>query len=119
MATTSGPPSTIPIQPRRSWAGPDEVRCAERGGAATPERPLRTVTVRDAMRIGDILVRDASLPDPRPGDILSLFSTGAYCFAMASNYNRVPRPALVVVKGGKARLSVRRETYEDLFSREQ
>lgn len=98
----------------------DEGSCAERGGAATPERPLRTVTVAGRYcESGDILVRDASLPDPRPGDILSLFSTGAYCFAMASNYNRVPRPALVVVKGGKARLSVRRETYEDLFSREQ
>jgi len=87
--------------------------------ATASERPFRTVTIAGRYcESGDILVRDASLPEPRPGDILSLFSTGAYCFAMASNYNRVPRPALVMVKNGKARLSVRRETYEDLLSRD-
>jgi len=82
-------------------------------------RPPRTVTIAGRYcESGDILTHDVSLPDPHPGDILSLFSTGAYCFAMASNYNRVPRPALAMVKEGKARISVRRETYEDLFSRE-
>ena len=67
---------------------------------------------------GDIIVKDATLPDPMPGDILAVYSTGAYCFAMSSNYNRVPRPALVIAKNGNYRLSVQRETYEDLLKKE-
>ena len=67
---------------------------------------------------GDILIRDIGLPDPRPGDILAVFSTGAYNHSMASNYNRLPRPAVVMTKAGEHRLSVRRETYEDLLARE-
>lgn len=97
-----------------------EPHAAGRSGATASECPPRTVTVAGRYcESGDILVRDVSLPDPRPGDVLALFSTGAYCFAMASTYNRVPRPALVMLKDGTARLSVRRETYEDLISREQ
>lgn len=67
---------------------------------------------------GDILVRDIELPDPRPGDILAVFSTGAYNHSMASNYNRIPRPAVVMVKDGAHHLSVRRETFEDLVARD-
>lgn len=67
---------------------------------------------------GDILIRDIELPDPQPGDILAVFSTGAYNHAMASNYNRIPRPAVVMVKNGSHHLSVRRETWEDLIARE-
>ena len=64
---------------------------------------------------GDILASDVWLPDVRPGDVIALFSTGAYTLSMASTYNRVPRPALVWVEDGTARLVVRRETYEDLY----
>lgn len=67
---------------------------------------------------GDILIRDIALPKPESGDILSVFSTGAYNHSMASNYNRLPRPAVVMVREGTHRLSVRRESYEDLLSRE-
>jgi len=67
---------------------------------------------------GDILIRDIALPDPQPGDVLAVFSTGAYNHSMASNYNRLPRPAVVMTKAGEHRLSVRRETYEDLVARE-
>lgn len=67
---------------------------------------------------GDILVRDCMLPDPKPGDLLALLSTGAYCHAMASTYNRVPRSAVVMVSEGRAKLSVRRETFDDLLARE-
>ncbi len=63
---------------------------------------------------GDILVRDVSLPSLSAGDIIAIPSCGAYCLPMASNYNLVPRPAIVLVKGGKARLIRRRETLEDL-----
>ncbi len=65
---------------------------------------------------GDIVVRDAWLPaDLAPGDLLAVAATGAYCYAMASNYNRLPRPAVVAVRDGEARLLLRRETDEDLF----
>lgn len=67
---------------------------------------------------GDILVTDAWLPEARPGDVMALFSTGAYTMSMASTYNRVPRPALVWVEDGAARVVVRRETYEDLYALE-
>lgn len=86
---------------------------------ALAERTLTTVTIAGRYcESGDILVRDATLPEAAPGDILALFSTGAYCFAMSNNYNRVPRPALVMLHDGSVRHSVRRETYEDLLARE-
>ncbi|MHB8463875.1 MAG: diaminopimelate decarboxylase [Acidimicrobiales bacterium] len=65
---------------------------------------------------GDVVVPDASLPgDTVVGDILATPVTGAYGHAMASNYNKVPRPAVVFVAGGDSRVVVRRETYEDLL----
>jgi diaminopimelate decarboxylase len=67
---------------------------------------------------GDILITDVVLADPRPGDILVTPATGAYGYAMASNYNGVPRPPVVFCKDGEARLVVRRETYEDLVARD-
>ena len=66
---------------------------------------------------GDIVVRDAQLPaDIRPGDILAVAATGAYCRAMASNYNYLPRPAVVGVRDGKATVLLRRETMDDLLA---
>ena len=65
---------------------------------------------------GDILVRDATLADPRAGDVLVTPATGAYGYAMANNYNGVPRPPVIFCAGGDARLVVRRETYDDLTS---
>ncbi len=67
---------------------------------------------------GDILVRDAVLDDPRPGDVLVVPATGAYGHAMANNYNAKPRPPVVFCSGGDARVVVRRETYEDLTLRD-
>ena len=64
---------------------------------------------------GDMLIRDAAVPaDVVVGDILVTPVTGAYGYSMASNYNRVPRPAVVFVDSGSARLVMRRETAEDL-----
>ena len=48
------------------------------------------------------------------GDVLCVFSTGAYTYSMASNYNRLPRPPVVLVSGGRAQVAVRRESYADL-----
>jgi diaminopimelate decarboxylase len=62
----------------------------------------------------DILIPVLRLPRPEPGDVLAVQSTGAYTYSMASNYNRLPRPAAVFVRDGKARLVIRRETLDDL-----
>jgi diaminopimelate decarboxylase len=67
---------------------------------------------------GDILITDAVLAGPSPGDILVTPATGAYGYAMSSNYNGVPRPPVVFCRAGDARLVVRRETYEDLIARD-
>jgi diaminopimelate decarboxylase len=64
---------------------------------------------------GDIVIREIDLPDDIvPGDLLAVPATGAYGRSMASNYNHVPRPPVVAVKDGKARVIVRRETEDDL-----
>ena len=68
---------------------------------------------------GDILVRDVRLSEPRPGDVLVVPATGAYGHAMANNYNALPRPPVVLCKDGDARVVVRRETYDDLTSRDE
>jgi diaminopimelate decarboxylase len=67
---------------------------------------------------GDILITDAMLASPRVGDVLVTPATGAYGYSMASNYNGVPRPAVVFCRGGDARLVVRRETWDDLLARD-
>jgi len=67
---------------------------------------------------GDVIIRDAALPEPRPGDLLVTPATGAYGYAMANNYNGIPRPPVIFCRDGNARLVVRRETYEDLKSRD-
>ncbi len=65
---------------------------------------------------GDIIVRDCWLPaDLAPGDLVAVAATGAYCYSMASSYNRLPRPAVVAVRDGVARVLLRRETVEDQF----
>ncbi|NMB45547.1 MAG: diaminopimelate decarboxylase [Firmicutes bacterium] len=63
---------------------------------------------------GDMLIKDIMLPPVEPGDILAVFSTGAYNYSMASNYNHLPRPAVVTVYEGKSEIIVERETYADL-----
>ncbi len=65
---------------------------------------------------GDILIRDASLQPVTDGDIICIFSTGAYCQTMSSNYNKQVRPGVVFVSDGTVRQVVRRETYDDLLS---
>ena len=64
---------------------------------------------------GDILLKDAMMPEINEGDILAVLATGAYNYSMASNYNRIPRPAMVAVSGNDAKIIVKRESYEDLI----
>jgi diaminopimelate decarboxylase len=67
---------------------------------------------------GDVLLHDIVLPRAQPGDLLAVAVAGAYTLSMASNYNLVPRPALLLVGGQRARLVQRRETYADLIGRD-
>lgn len=64
---------------------------------------------------GDILIKDAKLPEIKTGDMIAILATGAYNYSMASNYNRIPRPPIVMVSGGKSKLAVKRESYDDLI----
>ena len=63
---------------------------------------------------GDILIKDAKMPHLKRGDIIAVLQTGAYNYSMASNYNRVTRPAAVMVRDGVPRLIIKRESFEDL-----
>jgi diaminopimelate decarboxylase len=67
---------------------------------------------------GDVIIRDAMLAEPAVGDVLVTPATGAYGYAMANNYNGIPRPPVVFCRDGESRVVVRRETYEDLTARD-
>jgi diaminopimelate decarboxylase len=87
--------------------------------AAAP-RPFVASVAGKHCEQGDILVKDANLPaDLAVGDVLATPVTGAYGYSMASNYNLVPRSAVVFARAGDARVVVRRETFEDLVARDQ
>ncbi len=87
--------------------------------AVLPLRPMETCSEKVTIcgkccESGDILIKDILLPPLRRGDLLAVLSTGAYNYSMSSNYNRLPRPSVVMVEEGKARLIVKRESYEDV-----
>jgi diaminopimelate decarboxylase len=83
-------------------------------------RTLACTIVGKHCEQGDVLVADAHLPPGvRPGDLVAMPTTGAYGYSMASNYNKVPRPAVVFVRDGRARVVVRRETPDDLLRLDQ
>jgi diaminopimelate decarboxylase len=84
--------------------------------AETPE-VLATIAGKHC-ESGDVLVRDTELAAPRVGDVLVTPATGAYGYAMANNYNGVPRPAVIFCRDGEARVVVRRETWDDLLARD-
>jgi diaminopimelate decarboxylase len=67
---------------------------------------------------GDVLIDRIALPEPARGDLLAVPATGAYTLGMGSNYNAVPRPAAILVRGGEARCIRRRETLDDLLALE-
>jgi diaminopimelate decarboxylase len=91
--------------------------------AVVADRPLAPGTERCQLvgkhcESGDVLVRDVALADPAPGDVVATPVTGAYVYALANNYNSVPRPPVIFCRQGTARVAVRRETYDDLASRD-
>lgn len=87
--------------------------------ARASDAPTDVVTVAGrCCESGDVLIWDAHLPPVRGGDLLAVFATGAYTYSMAGNYNRFPRPAVVLAGGGRARCVVERETYDDLVRKD-
>ena len=90
-----------------------QAQVADRFGGGTPCR-----LVGKHCESGDVLIEQAELADPRPGEVVAVPATGAYGHALANNYNGVPRPPVVLCRAGDARVVVRRETYDDLLARD-
>lgn len=83
------------------------------------EPKTETVTIcGKCCESGDVLIRDAQVADVKRGDIFAVFSTGAYSYTMASNYNKNPLLATVLVKEGKSELIVKRQSYEHMIENE-
>lgn len=82
--------------------------------ADKPQNYLATIAGK-CCESGDLLAEDVEIAKPKKGDILAVLATGAYNYSMASNYNRIPRPAVVMVKDKEDRLIVKRESYEDII----
>jgi len=88
-----------------------EIICANK---ANEPRECTATIAGKCCETGDLIQEGTSVQRVEPGDILAVLSTGAYNYSMASNYNRIPRPPVVFVKDGEARLVIKRESYEDL-----
>lgn len=79
------------------------------------DKNTQTVTIAGkCCESGDILIKNADMPDIKVGDTLAVLSTGAYNYSMSSNYNRIPKPPVVMITNGKPHVIVKRETYEDI-----
>jgi len=117
--------------PERTWVAVDggmsdnprpqlyDARYTALSAARAHEDPDELVSVAGMhCESGDVLIDDVVLPTPRRGDLLAVPATGAYTLAMSSNYNGVPRPAAVSVRGGDAQLIRRRETVDNLLALE-
>ncbi len=83
------------------------------------EKREKVVTIAGkCCETGDILIHDLSVPKVRKGDVLAVLSTGAYNYSMASNYNKLPRPAVVLLDKNRDKVIVNRETYDDILKNE-
>lgn len=92
---------------------------AQIANKADDKTSLQKVTIAGRFcESGDILIKDIELPNPEEGDVLCVFNTGAYNYSMASNYNLVQKPAMVLVNNSQSDIIVNRETLEDLISHE-
>ncbi|MGP4082128.1 diaminopimelate decarboxylase [Pseudalkalibacillus sp. R45] len=84
------------------------------------QKNMQTVSIAGkCCESGDMLIHNIELPKTSQGDILAMFCTGAYGYAMANNYNRLPRPAVVFVENEEAQLVVERESYQDLIQHDR
>lgn len=89
-----------------------EVVCANK---INDDKTLTATVAGKCCESGDLIQENVKLPEVEAGDILAVLSTGAYNYSMASNYNRIPRPPVVMAKDGKARLIIKGESYEDII----
>lgn len=94
-----------------------DYECAIANKMNSQEEELVTVAGK-CCESGDILISDVKLPKVESGDILAIATTGAYGYSMSSNYNKIPRPAVVMVKDGVSRIVCKRQSYEDLLALE-
>ena len=92
-----------------------DVECEAMVANRANKKPDTIVRVSGSHCETDTLIPELALADPRPGDIMAVFSTGAYNYAMASNYNRFTKPAMVLVNNGDAELIAERESLDDLI----
>ena len=137
MAGTAGAATKILI---KSSAETRDARCVENSSAGTVSptstsgansgseadvaarpfaEPTQTVAIAGrCCESGDVLIWESRLPEVTSGDVLAVFSTGAYTYSMAGNYNRFPRPAVVLAGGGRARVVVERERYDDMVRKD-
>ena len=95
------------------YGAPYEAHVADRFGGSTP-----CVLAGKHCESGDVIVREALLDDPRAGDVIVTPATGAYGYALANNYNGVPRAPVIFCRDGEARVVARRESFEDLTNRD-
>ena len=95
------------------YDAPYEAHIADRPFGSTP-----CVLAGKHCESGDVIVRQAHLDEPQAGDVIVTPVTGAYTYAMANNYNGVPRPPVIFCREGEARMVVRRETYDELGARD-
>lgn len=99
--------------PRYILYGADyELVCANK---ADKPRDFEITLAGRCCESGDLIQENTMIQKPEAGDIVAVLSTGAYNYSMASNYNRIPRPPVIMVKDGKARTVVKRESYEDII----
>lgn len=82
---------------------------------ADAEKTQKVTIAGKCCESGDILAKDIMMPEIEVGDTLAVLATGAYNYSMASNYNRIPRPAVIAVKDGESRVVVKRESFEDII----
>jgi len=92
-----------------------EVVCANK---ASMPRDKKVTVAGKCCESGDLIQEDTMLQEVVPGDIVAVLSTGAYNYSMASNYNKLRKPEVLMVKDGVARTIIKRETYEDLIKNE-
>ena len=99
--------------PRYSLYGA-EYECVVGTSPLAKKEQLVTIAGR-ICESGDIIIKDCMMPDVKEGDVLAVLSTGAYNYSMSSNYNRLPRPAVILTKNGESEVIVKAETYEDII----
>jgi diaminopimelate decarboxylase len=93
------------------YSSPYEVIVANKAS----QKRVKTVTIAGrCCESGDLIQENVAIQSPEPGDIIAVLATGAYNYSMASNYNRLPRPAAIMIKDGTPRVFIRRESYEDI-----